>query len=210
MRMMRILFLHGLESKPGCEKVQLLQSLGHIVQSPKIEYKDDKSYENLYKLTKHNNYDVIIGSSMGGWFADYKVTGVQTCALPIYNNYDVIIGSSMGGWFAWNLGKELGVPVLLLNPALHSRSVNPAIGEWVGEEKKASKVFLALGLADDIINPDKSIEWLNSHDKLDYNPNNTYKAIYGHRTSVERFIDIWVHFEKDIEAANELQERYAL
>ena len=179
MRMMRILFLHGLESKPGCEKVQLLQSLGHIVQSPKIEYKDDKSYENLYKLTKHNNYDVIIGSSMGGWFA-------------------------------WNLGKELGVPVLLLNPALHSRSVNPAIGEWVGEEKKASKVFLALGLADDIINPDKSIEWLNSHDKLDYNPNNTYKAIYGHRTSVERFIDIWFHFEKNINAANELQKRYAL
>ena len=60
MRKMRILFLHGLESKPGCEKVQLLQSLGHIVQSPRIEYKDDKSYENLYKLTKHNNYDVII------------------------------------------------------------------------------------------------------------------------------------------------------
>ena len=179
MRKMRILFLHGLESKPGCEKVQLLQSLGHIVQSPKIEYKDDKSYENLYKLTKHNNYDVIIGSSMGGWFA-------------------------------WNLGKELGVPVLLLNPALHSRSVNPAIGEWVGEEKKASKVFLALGLYDDIISPDKTLEWLKDNDKLDFNPNNTLKAIYGHRTSVERFIDIWFHFEKNINAANELQERYAL
>ena len=40
--------------------------------------------------------------------------------------------------------------------------------------------------------------------------NNTYKAIYGHRTSVERFIDIWIHFEKDIEAANELQEGYAV
>ena len=174
--MKRILFLHGLESKPGCEKVQFLQSLGHIVQSPKIEYKDDQSYENLYKLTKHNNYDVIIGSSMGGWFA-------------------------------WNLGKELGVPVLLLNPALHSRSVNPAIGEWVGEEKKASKVFLALGLYDDIISPDKTLEWLKDNDKLDWNPNNIKAAGYGHRTSVEDFINIWFHFEEDIDFTNELQNR---
>ena len=176
---MRILFLHGLESKPGCEKVQLLQSLGHIVQSPKIEYKDDKSYENLYKLTK-------------------------------YNNYDVIIGSSMGGWFAWNLGKELGVPVLLLNPALHSRSVNPIIGEWRQIEKKASKVFLALGLYDEVISPDKTLEWLKDNDKLDWNPNNTKVAGYGHRTSVEDFINIWFHFEKNINEANELQKRYAV
>ncbi len=176
---MRILFLHGLESKPGCEKVQLLQSLGHIVQSPKIEYKDENSFNDLYKLTR-------------------------------YNNYDVIIGSSMGGWFAWNLGKELGVPVLLLNPALHSRSVNPNIREWIGEEKKASKVFLALGLYDDIIGPGKTLEWLKDNDKLDWNPNNIKVGGYGHRTSVERFIDIWFHFEKNINEANELQERYKL
>ena len=76
--------------------------------------------------------------------------------------------------------------------------------------KKASKVFLAIGLADDVIDAEKTIQWLNDHDKLDWNLNNTYKAIYGHRTSVERFIDIWAYFEKNIEAANELQERYAL
>jgi len=174
---MRILFLHGLESKPGCEKVQLLQSLGHIVQSPKIEYRDDKSYENLYKLTRHNNYDVIIGSSMGGWFA-------------------------------WNLGKELGIPVLLLNPAVHSRSIDIDI-EPV-RESKPSKVFLALGLYDDVIDPNTTLEWLRNHDRLDWNPNNCKMGDYGHRTSVERFIDIWFHFEKNINAANELQERYAL
>jgi 4'-phosphopantetheinyl transferase EntD len=114
----------------------------------------------------------------------------------------------MGGWVAWNLGKDLGIPVLLLNPAVHSRSIDIDI-EPV-RESKASKVFLAIGLADDIIDPDTTIDWLNKHDKLDWNMNNTYKAIYGHRTSVERFIDIWVHFEKNIEAANELQKRYAL
>lgn len=175
--MKRILFLHGLESKANCDKVGFLRSLGHIVTSPKINYREDNCYDNLKTLVK-------------------------------YNTYDVIIGSSMGGWVAWNLGKDLGIPVLLLNPAVHSRSIDIDI-EPV-RESKASKVFLAIGLADDIIDPDTTIDWLNKHDKLDWNMNNTYKAIYGHRTSVERFIDIWIHFEKDIEAANELQERYAV
>ena len=175
--MKRILFLHGLESKANCDKVGFLRSLGHIVNSPKIDYREDNCYDNLKTLVK-------------------------------YNTYDVIIGSSMGGWVAWHLGKDLGIPVLLLNPAVHSRSINIDI-EPV-RESKASKVFLAVGLADDIIDPDTTIDWLNKHDKLDWNMNNTYKAIYGHRTSVERFIDIWVHFEKDIEAANKLQEIYAV
>ena len=175
--MKRILYLHGLESKANCDKVGFLRSLGHIVTSPKINYREDNCYDNLKTLVK-------------------------------YNTYDVIIGSSMGGWVAWNLGKDIGVPVLLLNPAMHSRSIDIDI-EPV-RDQKASKVFLAVGLADVVIDPEITIDWLNKHDKLDWNLNNTYKAIYGHRTSVERFIDIWVHFEKDIEAANELQERYAV
>ncbi len=175
--MKRILYLHGLESKANCDKVGFLRSLGHIVTSPKINYREDNCYDNLKTLVK-------------------------------YNTYDVIIGSSMGGWVAWNLGKDIGVPVLLLNPAMHSRSIDIDI-EPV-RDQKASKVFLAVGLADVVIDPEITIDWLNKHDKLDWNLNNTYKAIYGHRTSVERFIDIWVHFEKDIEFANEIQEIYAV
>jgi len=172
--MKRILFLHGLESKANCDKVGFLRSLGHIVTSPKINYREDNCYDNLKTLVK-------------------------------YNTYDVIIGSSMGGWVAWNLGKDLGIPVLLLNPAVHSRSIDIDI-EPV-RESKPSKVFLAVGLDDDVINAEETIKWLNDHDRLDWNPNNTYKAIYGHRTSVERFIDIWVHFEKSIEQTNELYEK---
>lgn len=173
---MRILFLHGLESQPNCLKVKWLQDQGHSVQSPQIDYHDDRSYEKIYKLTRHNNYDVIVGSSMGGWFA-------------------------------WNLGKELGVPVLLLNPALHSRSINPSIGEWVGEEKKGSKVFLALGNIDYVIDPSKTVDWLNENDKSDWNANNTRRGAYGHRTPVEQFKYIFNHFELGINQTNELYER---
>jgi hypothetical protein len=98
----------------------------------------------------------------------------------------------------------LGVPVLLLNPALHSRSVDPIINRF---QIKDSKVFLALGLYDEVINPDKTLEWLKHNDKLDWNPNNIKAAGYGHRTCVEDFINIWFHFEKNINEVNELQER---
>jgi esterase/lipase len=174
MRKMRILYLHGLESQAHCEKCKWLESQGHSVHSPKINYQEDNCYDKVYKLSR-------------------------------YNNYDVIIGSSMGGWFAWNLGKDMGVPVLLLNPAVHSRSIDPEIEPI--RESKPSKVFLAVGLADDVIDAAETIQWLNDHDKLDWNSNNTYKAIYGHRTNVERFIDIWGHFEKNIKQTNELYER---
>ena len=177
--MKRILYLHGLESKANCDKVGFLRSLGHIVTSPKIDYKDPNCYSDLCDLV-----------------------------IRDYYKYDVIIGSSMGGWCAWNLGKDIGVPVLLLNPAVHSRSIDIDI-EPV-RESKASKVFLALGMYDDVIDSNTTIEWLNKHDKLDWNPNNCKIGGYGHRTSVEEFIDIWFHFEKDIEAANELQEAYAV
>ena len=179
--MKRILYLHGLESKANCDKVGFLRSLGHIVTSPKINYREDNCYDNLKTLVK-------------------------------YNTYDVIIGSSMGGWFAWNLGKDIGVPVLLLNPAVHSRSIDIDINIDIEpvRDQKASKVFLALGLYDDVISPDKTLEWLKDNDKLDWNPNNCKMGGYGHRTSVERFIDIWVHFEKDIEATNELYKKYAM
>ena len=175
---MQLLFLHGMESQPNCQKVKWLQDQGHDVQSPKINYHDDRSYEDVYKLTRHNNYDVIIGSSMGGWFA-------------------------------WNLGKELGVPVLLLNPALHSRTVEPIIGmNMFGEEMKYSKVFLAIGQDDVIINPVRTLQWLRENDRWDWNPNNLYEGAYGHRTSVEWFNNIWKHFENNINDANVLQKEY--
>ena len=171
---MRVLYLHGFESQANCQKVRWLREEGHNVDSPTIDYADDRSYENVVKLTKNECYDIIIGSPMGGWFA-------------------------------WNLGKELGTPVLLLNPALHSRSVNPTIGSWVGEDTLMSKVFLALGHMDDVIDPTKTVDWLNENDKRDWNPNNTRRGAYGHRTPKSIFIDIFKYFEQGIADAIELQ-----
>ena len=48
---------------------------------------------------------------------------------------DLIIGSSMGGYVADILAEKYGKPAILFNPALHSRSIEPAIEPLVeGEE----------------------------------------------------------------------------
>ena len=161
---MRVLYLHGLGSPSNGPKVEWLREEGHNVDSPDIDYTDDRSYEDIVKLTKHEKYDIIIGSSMGGWFA-------------------------------WNLGKELGTPVLLLNPALHSRSVNPTIGSWVGEDILPSKIYLAIGLEDDVIDPKKTMEWLDENGKMDWDLKNAVGGEYGHRTSKHQFQLIWNHFK---------------
>ena len=66
---MHILYIHGLESSTNCLKVQWLKSLGHTVYNPKIDYKDPEAFFKVKRIAQKNNIDLIIGSSMGGYFA---------------------------------------------------------------------------------------------------------------------------------------------
>mgnify|MGYP000085335646 FL=1 len=157
---MKIAFLHGLESSAGCDRVLWLESQGHEVYNPQLEYTTNNScYENV------SNH-----------LSEFKP--------------NLIIGSSIGGWFAWNLGKDFGTTVLLLNPAVHSRVVELEMGapaRWEGE----SKVYMALGSKDTVIDPETTMEWMHENDPLDFNPDNTYWGDYGHRTSLEDFKKVY-------------------
>ena len=136
-------------------------------------------------------------------------------SLIKHDKYDVIIGSSMGGWFAWHLGKELSTPVLLLNPALHSRMIEPLmeisnfyrIGSWVEEERERSSVFLALGRLDDVIDPKETLEWISDHDNNSLSCMTIMVDDYGHRTDVKNFQKIFNRFKLDIIETNELQPK---
>ena len=77
---MKILFLHGLESF-GTKKIQYLIDKGHNVFAPKIDYKNDSNaFDSIVYMTKIFKPDLIIGSSMGGWFGYWlsKLTGIDT------------------------------------------------------------------------------------------------------------------------------------
>jgi hypothetical protein len=64
---MKILFLHGLESKPGGSKVKFLEKHGYEVLNPWMpKYSWDESLENAQLLIDTEHPDVIVGSSRGG------------------------------------------------------------------------------------------------------------------------------------------------
>ena len=66
---MNLLFLHGLESKPGGRKSQFLKSCGHLVINPALPR---ETFEISKKITQDvidfggTAFDVIVGSSRGG------------------------------------------------------------------------------------------------------------------------------------------------
>ena len=64
---MKILFLHGLESKPGGSKVKFLEKHGYEVLNPLLpKWSWDESLENAQVLIDSERPDIIIGSSRGG------------------------------------------------------------------------------------------------------------------------------------------------
>lgn len=79
---MKILFLHGLESNNRSSKVKCMLQLGHEVLAPELNYFDNKNLyqETLDKLIKFQP-DMIVGSSMGGYFAYHLGTHYKTNLL---------------------------------------------------------------------------------------------------------------------------------
>ena len=66
--MQKILYLHGLESKQGGEKVDFLTDQA-CVHAPIIDYRSEELCNTLYSRILNFEPDLIIGSSMGGYVA---------------------------------------------------------------------------------------------------------------------------------------------
>lgn len=78
--MRKILYLHGLESPQGGKKVELL-SANNLVYAPEMDYKNFtyEQFQNLLETVK--DFDVVIGSSAGGWLADIIASYTQAKAI---------------------------------------------------------------------------------------------------------------------------------
>jgi len=143
---MKALFLHGLESKPRSYKSKFLYKFD--VESPEMDYNDPGMFDEIL--------------------------------LKIQNNRpDVLIGSSMGGWFAYCLSTLTGIPTIMFNPAVHSRSIEPSVK--TGNFKSIHTVIL--GRSDNSINPDETLEWIKTK-------GGTFNVNFenmGHRTPISVF-----------------------
>ena len=64
---MKVLFLHGLESKPGGKKATFLKDNGHIVSNPALPKEPfDISVKIAQDVINYEKPDVVVGSSRGG------------------------------------------------------------------------------------------------------------------------------------------------
>lgn len=146
---MKVAFFHGLESPAISDKSEYLQSAFPDAYVPAMDYNKSGLFDEVLKEVKKRNIDLLIGSSMGGWFA-YCISTLT------------------------------GIPTVLFNPAVHSRSVEP--GVYRGSSRANHTVVL--GKSDDLIDPQKTKNWF----KTDGVGSVNYKMeSNGHRTPMSVF-----------------------
>jgi hypothetical protein len=81
---MTILYLHGLESKLSPQKKSVLERFGTVI-APDLDYQNNPNVFNLLlKLNEEHHFDVVIGSSMGG-FMGYYFANTINCPALIFN-----------------------------------------------------------------------------------------------------------------------------
>ena len=157
--MKRIFFIHGLESNNKSSKVDLMVTKGFDVLAPSMDYTTN---------------DLLFSQTLE------KVLEFQP---------DLIVGSSMGGYFASHIGTHYPSTLLLLNPALISRSFEPKI---VPDGTAKSKIWALLGEQDDLISPIENFKILQ-------NMGATIRmGKHGHRTPIEAFQGVFEDCKKHI------------
>ena len=81
---MTILYLHGLEGKLSEEKRAILENFGTVTAPDMDYYQDPNVFEMLLKLHEALKFDVVIGSSMGG-FMSYQFANTLSCPALLFN-----------------------------------------------------------------------------------------------------------------------------
>ena len=90
---MKILFLHGLESKPGGSKAQYLEGLGHTVFNPLLPRNNfEESVDIAQEYIDNESPEVIVGSSRGGAVAmSVNPHGARLVLIaPAWKRFDVM------------------------------------------------------------------------------------------------------------------------
>ncbi|MEZ5194906.1 MAG: YqiA/YcfP family alpha/beta fold hydrolase [Bacteroidales bacterium] len=130
---MKTLYIHGLDSYPKIEKIDILKK------------------HHLDPVALHLNYREKLG-----FYETLKETAIR-------KNVKFIVGSSLGGYLGFLLAAELGIPCLLFNPAMEYKekifySFMPTI-----EEFKSPNCFVVLGEWDKTVNPEETKKTLKEY-----------------------------------------------
>lgn len=78
---MKVAFFHGLDSPALGEKSFALREKFDKVYDPAVDYRDPEIFNRVIKHLQENPVDLLIGSSMGGYFAYCLSTVLGTRTL---------------------------------------------------------------------------------------------------------------------------------
>jgi len=81
---MRVAFFHGLESKPRSEKNIFLEKTFDEVYAPEIDYNCPNCFSQINAELQEFKPDLLIGSSMGGYFA-YVFSTIYNVPTLLFN-----------------------------------------------------------------------------------------------------------------------------
>jgi hypothetical protein len=154
----KVIYFHGLESGQGGPKVDFLAKKYEVI-APEMNYHDPKEFEKTLHM-------------------------VKCLQAGQRHKPELIIGSSMGGYFAYMIATHTNIPVVLLNPALHSREFEP---QGVSQGPHEVEGTLILGAKDDVIDPVKTTEMLK--ESIKNGQLKSYLRDHGHRTPLKIFED---------------------
>lgn len=77
---MKILYLHGLNSKLHLDRREVLEIYTSEIHAPSLDYQNDHSILSNFLLS-NDKYDIIIGSSAGGLLGFYLANQLQIPSL---------------------------------------------------------------------------------------------------------------------------------
>lgn len=140
----------------------------HGLESPSVSDKTEYLQQNFdYVYCPEMNYrDVDIFN--------------KTLEYVKNNNIDLLVGSSMGGFMAYCISTNTGIPTVLFNPALHSRSID--VKHTLGD--KPSHHTVVMGQFDTTVPPEITKQYIKEHGIGEFD---IHMELSEHRTPIEIF-----------------------
>lgn len=123
---MKAIWMHGMGGRPNQEKINLLEGYGFEMHALHIDY-----------LQEAKTFEIL-----HNYCIEQKI--------------EFLIGSSHGGFLGFWLSEELGIPCLLLNPAVSLRAKNKSKPQAVSR-LESPLCIVALGGLDDKVDHQRTL-----------------------------------------------------
>ena len=129
---MKAIYIHGLDTQPNLEKIEAMEDSGFQTSALHLNYR-----------TKSDSFEIL-------------KKFIKT------EKIEFVVGSSMGGFLGYWLAADMGLPCLLLNPALTFDYSNQlVIPDNINDSCPFR--FVVMGAKDDIVDPEQSNNFLELH-----------------------------------------------